>query len=235
MDVSASTGSDQLNSTDNKSSSTTDPSTDWSLCILCQKSSNVQLMCPADSKRKDAGAGYNTLYDDLSSFLQMGHLPSNIKLERFDDGHGIATTLANHKAKWHKNCRDMYNQTKLMRLQKRKSEGSSPSTSSDHTVKRSRTHYTTSQKSENVEPVCFFCDETGKSDDLRSASTFGLNAKVRAAALCVGDTKLLAKLSEGDVIAIEMKYHLKCLVSLYNKAKAVEHQQPHEDQICVIV
>ena len=96
MDVSASTGSDQLDSTDNKSSSTTEPSTDWSLCVLCQKSSNVQLVCPADSKRKDAGAG--------------------------------------------------------------------------------------------------------KNDDLRSASTFGLNAKVRSATLCIGDTKLLAKLSDGDVI-----------------------------------
>ena len=40
----------------------------------------------------------------------------------------------------------------------------------------------------------------GKSDDLRSASTFGLNAKVRPAALCAGNTKLLAKLSDGDVI-----------------------------------
>ncbi|KAG1654981.1 Glycine receptor subunit alpha-3 [Nymphon striatum] len=61
--------------------------------------------------------------------------------------------------------------------------------------------------------------------------TFGLNEKIRSAALHIGDTKLLAKLSEGDVIAIEMKYHLKCLVSLYNRAKSTACQQPPHNQI----
>ena len=33
------------------------------------------------------------------------------------------------------------------------------------------------------------------------------------------DTKLLAKLSAGDMIALETKYHPNCLVTLYNKAR----------------
>ncbi|KAG1705837.1 DNA topoisomerase 2-beta [Nymphon striatum] len=61
----------------------------------------------------------------------MGNLPCNLKLERLDDGQGLATTLSDHSAKWHKNCRYMYNQTKLKHLQNRKREDSSASTSSE--------------------------------------------------------------------------------------------------------
>ncbi len=41
-------------------------------------------------------------------------------------------------------------------------------------------------------------------------------------ALCAGlleDTELLAKLSAGDMVALEAKYHTKCLVGLYNRAR----------------
>ena len=44
--------------------------------------------------------------------------------------------------------------------------------------------------------------------------------------LLMGDTNLLAKLSAGDLVAIEMKYHLKCLISLYSCAKIMESKEP---------
>ena len=50
------------------------------------------------------------------------------------------------------------------------------------------------------------------------ASTFGLDARVRQCALQLQDQNLLAKLSAGDLIAMEAKYHSQCLVSLYNRA-----------------
>ena len=34
----------------------------------------------------------------------------------------------------------------------------------------------------------------------------------------------MAKLSAG-VVAIEMKYHLKCLISLYNRVKVMENRE----------
>ena len=37
--------------------------------------------------------------------------------------------------------------------------------------------------------------------------------------------KLLAKLSAGDVVAQEFIYHPTCLTALYNKERAVLHQQ----------
>ena len=36
------------------------------------------------------------------------------------------------------------------------------------------------------------------------------------------DTVLLAKLAAGDMIAIDAKYHPKCLVSLYNRVRKLE-------------
>ena len=57
------------------------------------------------------------------------------------------------------------------------------------------------------------------SESLHHASTFGLDARVRQCALQLQDQNLLAKLSAGDLIAMERaKYHNQCLISLYNGA-----------------
>ena len=37
-------------------------------------------------------------------------------------------------------------------------------------------------------------------------------------AVLLGDDKLIAKLSEGDMLAIEAKYHPSCLCKLYSRA-----------------
>ena len=37
----------------------------------------------------------------------------------------------------------------------------------------------------------------------------------------LNDTVLLAKLAPGDMIALEAKYHSRCLTSLYNRARAI--------------
>lgn len=66
----------------------------------------------------------------------------------------------------------------------------------------------------------FECSKTGP--HLLKGSTFQLDTRVREAALKVGDTKLLAKLAAGDVIAIDLVYHRECLIELYNKARSVE-------------
>lgn len=43
------------------------------------------------------------------------------------------------------------------------------------------------------------------------------------------DGKLIAKLSAGDLIAIEAKYHTKCLVSLYNRTRTVMKSTSEKD------
>ena len=51
------------------------------------------------------------------------------------------------------------------------------------------------------------------------------------------DTKILAKLSEDDMIATEAKYHFKCLLSYYSKASSVTSLGMQHDikMICGIV
>ena len=45
------------------------------------------------------------------------------------------------------------------------------------------------------------------------ATTSKLDSNVRKTVIQLGDSKLLAKLSEGDMIAIDARYHKQCLTS----------------------
>jgi len=51
--------------------------------------------------------------------------------------------------------------------------------------------------------------------------TFGVDSRVRECASVLNDVHLLSKLSEGDLIAREAKYHARCLVAFYNRASRV--------------
>lgn len=65
----------------------------------------------------------------------------------------------------------------------------------------------------------FFCDTVDSQLNLHAASTLEVDQKVRECAFLLNDSKLIAKLSAGDLIAIEARYHAKCLVGLYNQAR----------------
>lgn len=61
--------------------------------------------------------------------------------------------------------------------------------------------------------------------------TLDVDKKVRECAAVLNERKLIAKLSVGDLIAIEAKYHAKCLVALYNKARPFKQKasKPADD------
>ncbi len=69
------------------------------------------------------------------------------------------------------------------------------------------------------EDRCFFCDEPASSACLHNTSTYDIDRKVRKCALELEDSLLLSKLAPGDMIALEAKYHGRCLVGLYNRAR----------------
>ncbi len=54
---------------------------------------------------------------------------------------------------------------------------------------------------------------------------------MRQCALKLQDKPLLAKLSAGDLIAQEAKYHPQCLASLYNKARDTKEPESSVDDI----
>ena len=66
----------------------------------------------------------------------------------------------------------------------------------------------------------FFCGDDDTVDTLHESATFRLNQKVTKCSTNLQDQQLLAKLSAGDLVAQDAKYHLGCLVSLYNRAAA---------------
>lgn len=67
-----------------------------------------------------------------------------------------------------------------------------------------------------------------KRGELREAMTMQVNKRINECAKTLSDRKLLAKLSVGDVIAQELKYHPACLVALYNRERAYLKVQEQE-------
>lgn len=86
---------------------------DWSLCIFCQKDTTEKLINPTEES-------YSTAERHLKGFKAVGAFQSSLKIDKFNDGSGIASSLAKHGARWHKNCRANYNQRMLDRAEKRR-------------------------------------------------------------------------------------------------------------------
>ncbi len=60
-----------------------------------------------------------------------------------------------------------------------------------------------------------------------------MDRRVRDAATRLYDEKLIAKLSEGDLVATEARYHKSCLIALYNRLLTACSKSPadFEDEI----
>lgn len=189
---------------------------DWSLCILCQERKDERLQCPAESKRTNSGAGYLTLEKDLLGFKEHGSWPISVDAKHLDDGDGIGMTIARHSAKWHPSCRLKCSSSRLARIQKVMSKGSSE-------VHDSQTDRYTRRRSSNDSssvPKCFFCEEPAtKSNPLHESSTEAITRRVYKCAVELNDQKLIAKLSAGDMVPLEAQYHAKCLARLYNSTR----------------
>ena len=197
---------------------------DWNKCILCQTDTSEILSCPADSKLITKGAGYKTVAENLQAFEKIGCLPKTINL--LNEGEGTEASFQQHKAKWHDSCRLKFNKTKLQRAEKRK-EAPDDSSSSKSPRKYARRSL---EKLPNPIDQCFFCGKRAEGEEsLHRASTLELDARVRHCALQLQDKPLLAKLSAGDMVAQDAEYHVKCLVSLYNRARGTETYSAESD------
>ena len=72
----------------------------WSLCCLCQTNDGGEMRCPAQSKRKDKGAGYESLSNALSEFEDSHSMPMNIPEFLAQ----LQQNLMINCAKFHKSC-----------------------------------------------------------------------------------------------------------------------------------
>ena len=145
----------------------------------------------------------------------------HLKLHGLDDCDGLAKTLKQNTAKWHKTCRDKFNNTKLHRLEMiLQKSGEHAECTED--ISTTSTHQlrdmSPSTPTSSTCPKCFFCGET--SGDIHEACTFNLDKKVKKGAMLIKDNNLLGKLSMGDMMSQDAIYHSKCLLLLYKKADA---------------
>ena len=189
----------------------------WDKCVLCQKDSAELLQCPAESNRKDVGAGYKTLASNISKFQELGYMPIPLNIKVLEEGNGIVHCLLKHEARWHKSCNSKFNKTELKRAEKRLSS------SSEETDVCPKKYTRKSVQSSSLSSLlCFFCDKcTGESKEpLHSVSTMDMDNRIRQIALDLQEESLLAKLSAGDMVALEAKYHKSCLTSICNRARS---------------
>ena len=162
-----------------------------------------------------------------------GVLPDSLRLriERLKDGSGIETTLINHKARWHKSCRDNYNNTKINRVKRRSLSSSNDSIPVPVAI-RTRSNELDQKGSKDS---CFLCNEGASVGELHHAHTLTLDTRVRSSAELLSDHSLLRKLSEGDMVALEAKYHAKCLANLYNRLHGAMKCEPQVDYSVIVL
>ena len=66
----------------------------------------------------------------------------------------------------------------------------------------------------------FLCEKQEPKSELRKAITMELDQRLNECARDLNDGKLLARLTGGDIVARELKYHRSCLTALYNRERA---------------
>ena len=183
--------------------------TDWKKCCLCQTDTKEELKSPP-THYNCSSDGYSMLATNIPLFQEINRLPIRLDISRLDGGGGIEDTLRQNNAKYHPNCRQMFSNCKLERARKRAAQIQNDS-GEGHSKKRRTTFEV--QK-------CFLCEKIEPQSELRQAMTMQLNERLNECAHNLNDGKLLALLSGGDVVALELKYHCSCLTSLYNRERA---------------
>lgn len=176
---------------------------------MCQQEKKEELKSPDANPARRECDGYHNIATNVPLFATIRALPLPLDVERLDEGPGIKQTLRSNKAVYHQSCRLLFSNSKLERAKKRTANESE--FGSDH-MDRAKKQRTTS-----VKDVCFMYEKEG---ELRNASTMKLNDRLNQCARLLNDVKLIAKLSGGDVVAQELKYHPTCLASLYNKVRS---------------
>ena len=173
--------------------------TNWALCCLCQEIKEEKLTVPYKNPRADVNAGYNTLTRNLHDFIELDAMPilQCKSLSHLDEGPGIAMTLREHGAKYHKSCKDKVNACKLDRARERKRKYQEDPPSIAHT----RAKFSAIPQKDPE--ICFFnCGKPllHESHD-RRAHTFKLDGMVKQYALDMECIDITNKIGTSDIVA----------------------------------
>ena len=120
----------------------------------------------------------------------------------------------------------MLNKTKLARAQKRGMSDERTEEAEAGPSKYTRLYTATVHEKDSMR---FFCEKEVAEAD-REAMTTNVYELLNACATLLQDTKPLVKLSAGDLVAQEVKYHLICLTTVYNRDRTFLRQQRQIEQ-----
>ena len=173
-------------------------------------------------KSSDPSSGYQTVYENLKRFEDIGQIPFSLKRRLQDPG--LVENFVQFEAKFHKGCKNQFDNYHYTRACKRSRIEESELSGSKSSL-QTRSQYS----AQNFQPTCILCDQCDTEENLHQARTFTLDQRIRKAANLLSDAKLLAKLSEGDLVAIEARYHKACLTALGNRVRAFNASQSKVD------
>ena len=197
----------------------------WSECAFCQENKDEKLSVPQNNPRDKTGrVAYKTISDiliylrDTSSCDDM---PSYMT-ENSTSG-SICQLIQTNSAVWHKSCRLSYvgRYNKMVCRTKDVTESGEPPSK-----KRKLTRAVLNTEYSMEEDRCYFCSEpSSETEKLHSVLTKTMTNRVTAYAKKLNDSALLAKLSVGDLVAQEAKYHKKCITKLYNSVRDLDNSE----------
>ena len=176
---------------------------DWTKCMFCQDVKTEKLVNPTESKlRSNCKQKFDRLEENLQKFEAKSI--GDITVYKFCDvAQTFSETCLLHHSKFHKTCRNSFNNHHFQRAKKKlNSSAETPSEPSESCRKTTRSSFSSS----NFQPTCIFCDSNDGC--LRNASGFLFDRRVRQAAVLLGNDKLVAKLSEDEMPAIESIYSI---------------------------
>lgn len=186
---------------------------DWKKCIICQESNNEVLKCPLNGNGSfEVNCQVSSAFlENVRAFKQVGLSPVQLSLD--DDI--TVESLCQNRASWHKPCHLKFSISKLKKAEERinRKRNEKIDTNIPQKIRR--------RSDDQSIPRCIFCDSTDESiSKLRSFAMLETGENISKMALELGKFDLLGRMANGDLIAIEAKYHLRCLVGLRNEYRS---------------
>ena len=175
---------------------------------------------------------FHTVSVALKEFESIDGLPKNLhrRCKVFEDSKDLYNNFIKEKAVFHKSCISKFNKQKLGR-KRRCLDREEHIATAENAIEEDENNITTPkrkarEKKQPFDGTCIFCERHDKAK-LHQCQTLGLSNKIKKVAEELPDPNVLAKLSKGDLVATESKYHLKCLTIFYNKYRDFNRQQPN--------
>ena len=190
---------------------------DWKPCIICQENKSEPLRCPLRSPgtSNQNTCAYNSFLYNVKQFWNMGELPVQLCFGRDQ----TVEDFESHSASWHKFCHLKFN---IFKLAKTKNKRERMKNESDEKMP-------TKRQALSVEK-CFLCEKSVEAGILHQISTFDADNNFRTMITELNDAKLMARIVGGDLIAMAVKYHLRCLVDLRNRHRSLTRKRRTDEE-----